>query len=40
VNDALTRAVERAAGAGVTELPAIQIGSEVFCGPNALKAAA
>jgi 2-hydroxychromene-2-carboxylate isomerase len=40
VNDGLTRAVERAAGAGVTELPAIQIGSEVFCGPNALKAAA
>jgi 2-hydroxychromene-2-carboxylate isomerase len=39
VNDGLARAVERAAGAGVTELPAIQIGPEVFCGPDALKAA-
>jgi 2-hydroxychromene-2-carboxylate isomerase len=40
VSDGLARAVERAADAGVTELPAIQIGSEVFCGCDALQAAA
>jgi 2-hydroxychromene-2-carboxylate isomerase len=40
VSDGLARAVERAARAGVTELPAIQVGSELFCGPDALRAAA
>lgn len=40
VTNGLARAASRAAAAGVTELPAIQIGSEVHSGPGALKAAA
>jgi 2-hydroxychromene-2-carboxylate isomerase len=40
VTDGLARAAERASAAGVTALPAIQLGGEVFCGPDALGAAA
>jgi 2-hydroxychromene-2-carboxylate isomerase len=36
VADALRRAGERAAAAGVATLPAIQLGDEVFAGPDAL----
>jgi 2-hydroxychromene-2-carboxylate isomerase len=39
VTDALSRAGERAAAAGVHALPAIQIDGRVFCGPEALRAA-
>jgi 2-hydroxychromene-2-carboxylate isomerase len=40
VTGGLARAAERAAAAGVTELPAVQIGSDLFSGPDALTAAA
>ena len=40
VRDALDGAGERARAAGVTSLPAIEIGGQVFCGPAALSRAA
>jgi 2-hydroxychromene-2-carboxylate isomerase len=40
VTDGLARAAERARLAGVVALPAIQAAGEVFCGPDALRAAA
>jgi 2-hydroxychromene-2-carboxylate isomerase len=39
VHASLQRAVERARQAGVSQLPAIQIGAEVFAGADALEQA-
>jgi 2-hydroxychromene-2-carboxylate isomerase len=40
VQAGLEQAVARAAGAGARSLPAIAVGEEVFCGPDAVEAAA
>jgi 2-hydroxychromene-2-carboxylate isomerase len=39
VGESLQRATERARRAGVSQLPAIQIGAEVFAGEDALEEA-
>jgi 2-hydroxychromene-2-carboxylate isomerase len=40
VRDELARATEAAANAGVTTVPAVRVGSEVFHGDHELEAAA